>query len=573
MEPLKRLIAQLGATKVILIAGVTALIIAGLVAAALSVSQPHLALLYTDLEPSTAHNIVDKLKAQKIPYEITRDGTTILAPEDKLGELRLSLAGEQLSGQLGYELLDKQDALGTSSFLQSVNHARAIEGELGRTIQALDQVKSARVHIVLPDRQLFDQQARKPSASITLRTRGTLPASKVNAIRYLVSGAVPDLDPARISIVDQTGTLLARSGGADADALNINAERQATMEQRLREEIETLVERVVGPGHVRAEVTVELESQQVKSEADIYDPDKQVVARTTTVQRSDQNNQREAGGDVSVSTGLPPPAAGTANGTSANIPSAQTGNAPGSQSQSSETSEQTEYQNSKTHTTTIHESGGVKRLSVSVLVDGNYTAAPNGQSTYSARSPAEVEQIKKLVESAVGFNADRGDTVEVANLRFAINDDDKSDAKKSLLKLNLTSTDYTHLAQTGIIALFTLLITLFGLRPLLKSLRPQGQAGGNDADGNPLLGSPSERLALAPPTDIEELMARAAAGDEEALVLIQQQRSTDGLRLESEIDIAQIEGKVKTAAIKKVGEVIDRHPTEATAVVRQWMNS
>ncbi len=567
MEQIKRLIADFGARKLIIIGAVTTIVIASLIAFTVIANKPPMALLYSDLENSSAQLIIEKLKTQKIFFEVSKDGTSIMVPEDKLGELRLSLASERLGGQLGYELLDKQDALGTTSFLQSINKARAIEGELARTIQSLEQVKSARVHLVLPEKQLFEKEEHKASASITLRTRGNLPVSQVNAIRYLVSGAVPDLDPGKISIVDQNGTLLAKSDGNGlGDTANSLIEHQNIAEQKLRQQIETMLERIVGQGHVRAEVALELDANQIRQDADIYDPDKQVVARSTTVEHNDQNRNQDNGGEVTVGNNVPTP--GSANGTTTAQPLPQV--AGGSQSASKEYSEQVEYQNSKTHTVTVRESGTIKHISVSVIIDGIYSNNPQGKTTYSSRSQNEIDQLKRLVESAVGYNAERGDTVEIANMRFIDSQMDKSDVVKSAFPLGLSGADVTKLAQTGILAVVSILALFFIIRPLLKLFTHNKNL--SQGSGGPL-GKSEDQLALLPPNkfEIEQLMSKANSGDSDALLQLQNYRNEIDLPLENEIDVAQIEGRVKAAAIRKVGEVIERHPSEAASVIRQWM--
>ncbi len=567
VEQLKRLLADLGARKLIIIATVTAIVIAGLIAFTFIANKPPMALLYSDLDSSSAQLIAEKLKTQKISFEVSKDGTSIMVPEEKLGELRLSLAGERLGGQLGYELLDKQDALGTTSFLQSINKARAIEGELARTIQSLEQVKSARVHLVLPEKQLFEKEEHKASASITLRTRGNLPASQVNAIRYLVSSAVPDLDPGKISIVDQKGTLLAKSDGNGlGDTANNLAEHQNSAEQKLRQQIETMLERIVGQGHVRAEVALELDANQIRQDADIYDPDKQVVARSTTVEHNDQNRNQDSGGEVTVGNNVPTP--GSVSGTTTTQQAPPVSN--GSQSASKENSEQVDYQNSKTHTVTVRESGTIKRISISVIVDGIYTNGSQGKMTYSSRSQNEIDQLKRLVESAVGFNAERGDTVEIANMRFIDSQTDKNDTIKNALPLGLSGADVTKLVQTSILALVSILALTFIIRPLLRFVT---QNKDQNQSNFSLSGKSEDQLALLPPNkfELEQLMSKANSGDSDALLQLQNYRSEIDLPLENEIDVAQIEGRVKAAAIRKVGEVIERHPSEAASVIRQWM--
>ncbi len=569
MDSLKKLVEQIGRTRLFIAAGVTFAVLGGLIWLTIKAQQPNMALLYTDLEPSAAQAISEKLKTANIPFEAGADGTSIRAPDNRLGEIRMMLAGEQLGGGIGYELLDKQDALGTTSFLQQVNHLRAMEGELARTIQSLQTVVHARVHLVIPQQQLFEQEHRTPSASVVLKTRGQLAPSKVNAIRHLVASSVPDLEPGRISIVDQNGTLLARADGNNVGVGDDQNERQSIVEQRLRSQVETLLERIVGPGRVRVEVSALLDLAQVREQAEVYDPDKQVVARSTSVEKNDQNKDSDSGGEVTVANNLPEADVAKADGTTADAGTS-------SQSKSAETSEQVDYSNSKTMTTTVRESGAIKRLSVAVLVDGAYTS--NGEAkkmTYSARSAAELEQYKRLVQNAVGFDEDRGDKVEVVNLRFANDPDVEAGTDIKTLPFGLTSADLVRLIQTAVLVVALIIALLFVVRPLMKR-NDRGLANGMSPSGPgiPQLDGPNGHLALAPPIDTElsDLIARAQTGDQEAIAMLEARRNNDS-GIENEIDVAQIEGRLKIAAVRKVGEVIERNPREAAAVVRQWMYS
>jgi flagellar M-ring protein FliF len=562
VDSLKKLMQQVGSTRLIIAAGVTLAVLGGLIWLTVRAQQPNMVLLYADLDPSAAGAISEKLKTANIPFEASADGSSIRAPENRLGEIRMMLAGEQLGGGVGYELLDKQDALGTTSFLQQVNHLRAMEGELARTIQSLQSVAHARVHLVVPQQQLFEQQHRTPSASVILKTRGQLAPSKVNAIRHLVASSVPELEPGRISIVDQNGTLLARADGNNAGIGDESNERQSIVEQRLRTQVETLLERIVGPGRVRIEVSALLDMSQVREQAEVYDPDKQVVARSTSVEKNDQNKDSESGGEVSVANNLPEADAATGEpGTS-------------SQSNSAETSEQFDYANSKTMTTTVRESGSIKRLSVAVLVDGAYTPNGDAKMTYSARTAAELEQYKRLVQNAVGFDEERGDTVEVVNLRFANDPEVAAGKTDSALPFGLTSADLVRLLQTAVLVIALIAALLLVVRPLMRRAERDSANGLQPTGpGIPQLDGPHGHLAIAPPSDddMRELLSRAAAGDEDAIAILEARRNGNQSGVENEIDIAQIEGRLKTSAVRKVGEVIERNPAEAASVIRQWM--
>src|SRR5512143_1355789 len=180
------------------------------------VTTPQMTTLFTDLSLEDSTAIIKDLERQAIPYELRNDGAVIMVPKDKVTRLRMKLAegGLPKGGGVGYEIFDKSDALGATSFVQNINRLRALEGELARTIRALDRVQQARVHLVLPERPLFSRDKADPSASIVLKVRGSLEAQQVRAIRHLVASAVPGLKPQRVSVVDETGKLLA-DGSSD----------------------------------------------------------------------------------------------------------------------------------------------------------------------------------------------------------------------------------------------------------------------------------------------------------------------------------------------------------------------
>src|SRR5713101_295956 len=199
----------------------------------LRVTAPQMTPLFTDLTFEDSASIVKDLERQAIPYELKNDGAIVLVPKDRVPRLRMKLAeaGLPKGGGVGYEIFDKSDALGATSFVQNINHLRALEGELARTIKAIDRVQAARVHLVLPERPLFSRETPEPSASIVVRVRGSLEPQQVRAIRHVVASAVSGLKPQRVSIVDEAGQLLA--DGATGDADNTNAdERRSGVEKR-----------------------------------------------------------------------------------------------------------------------------------------------------------------------------------------------------------------------------------------------------------------------------------------------------------------------------------------------------
>src|SRR5262249_35964812 len=269
-------------------------------------TAPAIAPLFTDLTVEDSAAIIKDLDRQAIPYEMRNEGAIIMVPKDRARRLRMQSAegGRPKGGGVGYDIFDKSEALGTTSFVQNIHHLRGLEGELSRTIRALDRVQAARVHLVLPERPLFSRDKVEPSASIMLKVRGALEASQVRAIRHLVASAVNGLKPQRVSIVDETGRLLA-DGANDQDAAGGIAvdDRQASYERRLRQEIETIVSSIVGPGRARVQVAAEFDYNRITQTSDKYDPDGKVVRSTQT--REEVAATADNQGQVTVNNELP----------------------------------------------------------------------------------------------------------------------------------------------------------------------------------------------------------------------------------------------------------------------------
>lgn len=512
-------------------------------------SAPPMALLYSDLELGDSSQIATKLQGMNVPYQVRGDGAQIMVPADQVQKLRMTLAADGLpaGGSIGYEIFDRTQSLGTSNFVQNVNHLRALEGELARTIKTLALVKSARVHLVLPQRDLFSRTRQDASASVILRMKGSqrLDRPQVQSIQHLVASAVPGLSPGRISIVDDRGTLLARGGDNEGLGATASAEEmRVAYESRLARSVEELLERSVGPGKVRAEVSAQFDYDRITINTETFDPDGQVARSTQTTEESTRTREASTADQVGVTTNLPE---GQAEGGAT---------ATGSQTQRTDST--TNFEISKTVKSQVREGGQVKRLSVAVLVDGVYE---NG--SYAPRTPEQIEQLTRLVRSAVGFNAERGDVVEVVNLRFAEAAPKAGDEGAGLL-FGFTHAELLRLGEVAILSVVGLLALLLVVRPLLARLVDTVRSGGGAAGALP--GPAGVAGRLAGPAGV----AGAIAGPGGAMV------GPDGKPLagsedESMIDISSIEGRVKASSLKKIGEIVDKHPEEAVSIVRNWM--
>ena len=539
MNGLRALIAGLGSRRLMLMGGVALALLLALAAVAMRGTTTDMGFLFTDLDPAAAQTITEKLKSQNIPFQLSADGTSIMAPQDKLAELRMTMAADRIGGKIGYDVLDAEEPFGVSSSRAKMNETRAIEGELARSIESLETVVKARVHLVMPDRAMFAAQSRKATAAVTLKTKGRLPGESVQSIRYLVAAAVPELSAESVTIIDQNGSLLARAGEAGDAGSGQADERQIAVEARLRSEIEAMLEPIVGVGKVRAEVAAVIGRDQVREDTNVFDPDKQVIAHQITVESADQNNEGNAGNrGASVSAQLPE-AAGQAAGAGAGAG----GNS--RQSAKNDNSEDITYENSATRTTTIRGSGKIARLTVAVMIDGGAKGIPAPQ----------LRKLSRLVENAVGFDADRGDSVVVEPMAFAAADALAGEKAGFLSTVSMTEI-------FGVLKL--LIVGIVGL-VALRMLRPRPGTGLVDGGDLTTL-SPAQQAALE---------QRVAAGDDTAAAELAALRSqgTDAAQLEQEIALAQIDGRIKLSALKRIGDAVTASPAESASVIRQWMNA
>lgn len=530
---------------------------------ALRSSAPSVSLLYADLNTSDATEIAAKLDNSKIPYTLSDDGTKVSVPHKDISRARMLLAAEGLphKGNMGYEIFDQKQSFGTTSFQQNINALRALEGELSRTIGTIDQIRAARVHLVLPQRELFSRERQPASASVflNLRSANGLGNEQVAAIQHLVAAAVPQLKPGAVAIIDQNGNLLARGEeGDDAkNAARSGNELRTTYETRLTRQIEDMVGRIVGYGKVRTTVSADMNFDTLSRNSETYNPDGQVVRSTQNVtEESSEAAPQDTG--VSVANNLPGlNTAGAGGGTASN--------------KNSRTEETTNYEIPKTVESLVRASGTIEKLSVAVLVDGSYvpdTAAAKPKDAkddwqppkkYVPRSAEELQKLTDLVKSAVGFDENRGDKVEVVNMQFAENDMFDTTPLPDDNIMGFPKSDLLSVAQTVALSIVAILIVLLVLRPLVMhfSAGAQRQPGrvGDGSPDTPLLGAGQQPAQLAGPGGNAGNML---AGPTE---------------LDSMIDMSAVEGKVKASSVQKISDLVTNHPNETVSVIRQWMTT
>jgi flagellar M-ring protein FliF len=499
------------------------------------VTTPQMTTLFTDLSAEDSSGIIKDLERQAIPFELRNEGAVIMVPKDKVTRLRMKLAESNLpkGGGVGYEIFDKSDALGTTSFVQNINHLRALEGELARTIRAIDRIQAARVHLVLPERPLFARETPEPSASIVVRVRGSLEPQQIRAIRHVVASAVNGLKPQRVSIVDEAGRLLADGSSTDTESA-VGDERRSAFEKRMRKQVEDIVSSVVGSGRARVQLSADFDYNKITQTSDKFDPEGRVLRSSQS--REESSATLDNNGQVTVNNELP----GNQGGN----------NASNARDQSKKSEETNNYEISRITKTEVTEAGRVNRISVAVLVDGSYTKNEKGEQVYQDRSKEQLDRIAALVRSAIGFDQKRGDQVEVVNLRFAEAPSVPPVAEPAGLlgMLQFTKDDVMYGIELAVMMLLGLVVLFMVIRPLVKRILA--------AEVIPALTE-----AMAP--SLADGSAHGAEGSGQALLPNNQ---TNAL-----IDVAQVQGQVHAQAVHRVGELAERNPNETASIVRQWL--
>ena len=528
-------------------------------------TTPQLVPLFTDLSVEDSSAIVKDLERQAIAYELKNEGAIVLVPKDRVARLRMKLAegGLPKGGGVGYEIFDKSDALGATSFIQNINHLRALEGELARTIRGIDRVQSARVHLVLPERALFSRDKAEASASIVLKVRGSLEAQQVRAIRHLVASAVNGMKPERVSVIDETGKLLA-DGAAQDNAMSSADERKTAFENRLRSQVEGIVSSVVGPGRARVQLTADFDLNRITQTSDKFDPDGRVLRSSQT--REEQSSSGEGGGGpVSVANELPGSNQQTGGGNKGD--------------QNRKTEEITNYEISRTTKTEVIEAGRVNRISAAVLVDGNYSKNGKGETVYQPRAKEEIDRIAALVRSAIGFDAKRGDQVEVVNLRFADAAPIVSNEPAGWMSyLQFGKEDIMRGAEVGVMALLGLIVLFLVVRPLVRRIvTPEGMEAGaagmagvagaiGSAGGTAVQGAGGMTISGGGNGSITSSGGAniSIGGGDESVVISN--------RTSAMIDVAKVQGQVHAVSVQKVGELAEKNPHEAVSIIRNWLH-
>ncbi len=528
MQNLIAIWTGLTAQRRIVVVLATIAMFAAVLAVARMASTPTMALLYAGIDGPASADVIQALDQQGVVYEVR--GSAVYVEASRRDQLRLTLAGEGLpaNGAQGYEILDSLSGFGTTAQMFDAAYWRAKEGELARTIMASPLVSSARVHLSASQSQPFRRdQALSGSVTVTPNA-GALGAGQANALRHLVASAVAGLDAANVSVIDATnGTIL----GAETPARSTGEVSDRAM--LLKQNAERLLEARVGPGRAVVEVSLDVTTESEQITERLFDPDSRVAISTDTEERTTTSSGSDGGG-VTVASNLPQ---GDAEGATRS-----------SNANSSQTQERINYEVSETQREIVRAPGTIKRMSVAVLVDGERLTTETGVVEWSPRSPEEIEALRVLVASAVGFDESRGDILTIQSLEFMPPVEEGTLAEPGWM--DSIALDVMSLIQLLALCVLALVLGLFVVRPLL--LAPERSA---------------PAPALTPPSPIPE-PEHAISGE------IQDELS--GLPDLGPIDFPDSGNLPALPGISdnpgdRLKSLVEDHQEESREILRRWM--
>jgi len=466
--------------------------------------------VFSGISEQEASSVVETLQKEHIPYRLEAGGT-VLVPADQVYSARLKLAGQGVTpgNGVGFELFDKSTPFGISSFAQNVNLQRAMQGELARTIEVLPQVAAARVHLVLTKESAFIERKHQASASIMLQLAGGqhIPKRTILAIQNLVSASVPDLERDAVTVVDSAGNLL--SSNAEQNGMNAGQsqqEFQTRLERRMEDRLTGMLEQLVGAGQAVVRVTAEIDRENVEQNNQRFNPDEAVLRNQRIVSENRRASDRPAGGVPGTASNVPGEGDGAESGTQQ----------PTEEARRSENTSNYEI-SSSTEKRTIP-FGSINRLSIAAIVGGSFKEE-NGESVFIPRSQQELSSIRNLLEGAMGYDEDRGDTLEVQSMPLA---DISSHGDAQALEAAEQKSFYLEIARYGVAGLALLLLAWFVLRPMAKRITTEQTNIKQPAQRNAQTSNPalqdlsglqdlSDMPALPKATSQEHIQAQKAA--------------------------------------------------------------
>ncbi|SMC85097.1 flagellar basal-body MS-ring/collar protein FliF [Rhizobium sp. RU36D] len=466
-----RNLSSLGQTKLLALAGVGIVSVAIILAAAVFVNKPAYETLYVGLETTDLNQVSIALAESNIDFEVGTDGNSIRVPAGMTSKARLLLAERGLpnSSNAGYELFDNVGSLGLTSFMQEVTRVRALEGEIGRSIQQISGIAAARVHIVMPDVGNFRRGEQKPTASVMIRAGSSAGQKAAASIRHLVASAVPGLEVEDVTILDSTGQLLAAGEEGGNGALN----RSLTVVQGFQEEVESSIDKALAPflgmDNFRSSVTAQLDTDSQQIQETIYDPESKVERSVRTTKEAQKSQSRTPDSAATVEQ---------------NIPQADpqgTGTSPESSDEADKKEEQTNYEiNSKT-IATVRNGYRIEKMSIAVVVNRGRIEQMVGEPADQAKVDAYLAEMQKIVASAAGLNTERGDVVTVTAMNF-LESQLLEEASSGPGLMEILSRNIGGIINSLAFVAVAFLIVWMGIRPMIRSVSGNAAIAGGDSD-------------------------------------------------------------------------------------------
>lgn len=526
----------LGGQRLAMLGGAAALILAIIATGAIYLNRPAYETLYVGLDRSDVNQMGIALGEAGIPFDVGSDGTSVLVPAGRTSSARMLLAerGLPTSANAGYELFDNVGSLGLTSFMQQVTRVRALEGEIARTIQSINGVRAARVHIVMPERANFRREEQKPSASVVIRAAGTDGARAAVSIRHLVSAAVPGLDVEKVTVLDSSGNLLV----AGDDPSNSSASRSISVERTVESQIEDNIHRALaaylGAENFRASVKATVNTDARQTEETIFDPDSRVERSVQIVRSSDSANQTAAAAPTTVQQNLPGEDVGPSSG-------------PQSSEERERREETTNYELNSKRIATVSNGYTLSRLSIAVVVNQDRLRAILGDAATPEQISARVGEIRTMVVSAAGFDEARGDVVSVSAVEFHDSLEEAGGAQAGML--DSLGRHAGTLINAAAFVLVVFLVTWFGLRPMTAALARQPGAA-----------APSfEEVQRSLP--VPDAIRPAGAPGQEAIAL---PASETGSTMD------ELRRKLRPAPQERLARMVDLNEERTAHILRKW---
>lgn len=549
MDSFFRQLAAIGAMRLVLMFGLAAGVAGALMFVGMGTGNGRTAFLYSSADLADVAEMSSRLGQAGMPFDLTAGGSVIMVPRERVIEARLLLAQDGLpnSANMGYEIFDNQSGLGATQFVQNINKIRALEGEVARTLEGLQIVASARVHLAIPERKVFERDAEAPSASVVLEVRGDLSRTQARAIRNIVASAIEGLNPSRVTIMDSDGRLLFDGSGEGEDAaVDAMDDRRVQIETRIRNRVSELLTPLVGRDAVEVQVSAEIDTTRITETAEMFDPEGQVIRSVQTEQIRGDESSNEANDSVSITENIPE--------TDANANAAGTRR----QNTTSQSREQTNFDISQTVRTQIRLPGEITRLSVAVVIDDVRITDEEGAITFTNRDPELMQRIESLVRSAVGFTEARGDTVTVVNARFAETIAPTFGAEAPP-PMQFDKNDILRIVELSVLAIVAILVLLLVARPLVSAATGGQTAGTTGGSSGSLAG------AL---TALPGMSGDAADGDPGATAMLMSPEDAAN----ATANFAKVDGEISQKTVDQVTSIVSQNPDKSLQILRDWLH-